>query len=243
MTSQYVSGFGKKENLSMWVQRISSFRFISGSTFILALLLFLLPFITVRCGKTKLAHYTGVQCLTQSGPTIHKGVESGLHSIIADEARPQSGTSNTQTSPGKQGLYAQEAKEFAESSGMYTFLLLAVLAGIVGAATSFLRKKWALYAAMLAGCMATLGMLITFMLLLKQANRMHLSAMLYLNVSVRITFWFYLSTGLFAGATWLARRQYYQCANEQEQAMIADMMAKYPIVQDTDIGAGPESAS
>jgi hypothetical protein len=222
-----------------------SSRFSAPGSFVVALLLFLLPFINFKCGSVKIGHITGVQAVFKQHPTVNENMFGDMMWPLKGAASSGDDKESTskKTTPNKDNEKFYEAtEELDQNSGTSILLLLAFVTGIAGAAFAFFKKSWSALAGLVAGLGAAGFMLLCAIMLFTTVRQSLLSSRVGgfgdIGISVSPSIWYYLSAILFVVAGWLSRRQYQACKAAEQQAMINEVMAEYPIQQQPEDTAG-----
>jgi hypothetical protein len=176
-----------KEKLFMQVPGKTSPKIRSGSvTFLIAILLFLLPFVNIKCNNQKFASNTGI------------GLAFGINYKTTSQLKSDKGDRNLSISE-------------KQSGKMYVAALIALLLGIAGFVLTVLNPGYNKINTMIAvlGALALIVLLIQIKYDVKDKSGHDITDGLTANlkVAVEFTVWYYLSLVSFIAASFLSYRQ------------------------------------
>jgi hypothetical protein len=180
-------------------------RFKYGATvsYAIAVLLFFLPFLTIRCNDVKLASATGIHIATGFKVEPGKQLEQ-MGGLFGDEKRRQAesaGYSNddedyfTDEKPAEKPASANtvfKKETGGKTLGANYFMAGAFILGLAGALISLVpfRQRWLF--CVIAGWGGIIAFIITIVSVLQQTKQYRINLGM-LKLSVNFTFWFFLS--------------------------------------------------
>ena len=158
----------------------------SSVTFLIAILLFLLPFVNIKCNNQKFASNTGI------------GLAFGINYKTASQLKSDKGDRNLSVTE-------------KQSGKMYVAALIALLLGIAGFILTVLNPGYNKINTMIAvlGALALIILLIQIKYDVKDKSGHDITDGLTANLklAVEFTVWYYLSLVSFIAASFLSYRQ------------------------------------
>jgi hypothetical protein len=173
----------------------------SSAAFAVAVLLFFMPFVDIKCNNMSLQQVSGFQLATGFKMKNNSSDNSFLNDIKPDKADETITKATTKTDKKEPNLFA----------------LIALGLGVLGLALSFTNAKAAVGGAMVTG-IASAGSLVGMMLDLKKKAKMDIPSAGNtdnslgdltdkLNISIDFTPWFYISVVAFLAAAFFCYRR------------------------------------
>ncbi len=169
------------------------------SAFAVALLLFLLPFIQVKCGSTTLAENTGIGLATGAQWKIATDWGKNPFTKELNEAMPKD-KNDLKTKPN-------------------IFAIIAITVGVLGLLFSLLKNPLRAVVCMSAGILGTImliAMLIQLKIMMRSASgKGEFEAGIGTIIKVQFTIWYFLSLFCYASAGYLGYRHHRNELEEQ----------------------------
>lgn len=156
------------------------------TSFVIALLVFLMPFLDIRCKEMSLKKINGVELATG-----YKIDSPGRSNSLFD------------------GLDNKEDGQFSEKgkSESNSYALAALLIGLAGLGLSLLNAKTAMSAAMASGALAAASLIGLMIDIKRQVSSQQAEQSKDVVISVDFTVWFYLALLGFLAAAWFSYRR------------------------------------
>lgn len=164
-------------------------------SFVVGLLLFFLPFVSLKCGSVTLLQNTGVGIAMGSSWKLPVGNTDLLKNL------------------GNQKTQVSEVKEY--QAGLSIYLLVAIVTALFGIAISFSNLSWRKQAGMVAGllcCALMLALMIHLSISLRQGLQSSATekpdvAKYQGLIKIQFSIWFFLSVAAFAAAAFFNYKQ------------------------------------
>lgn len=200
-------------------------RRISSTTYIVALLLFFMPFINIKCNDKSLLKITGKDLVT--GFNAKKALKNpfgDLPGYNRSERSEGSEKDNPFESSGADDAFGND-KQLKKITNPNPFAITAAILCLVGIVFSFLKKKLAGIIAATAGGISLVMMAIIFFNLYPQMSEVDAGSGLgfSMSISIAFSFWFYLCVVLLAVGAYFSFQSYREIAGQEE----AERMEEY----------------
>lgn len=190
-------------------------RYISGGSFLAALLLFFLPFLNIKCNDQKIASITGKDFVT-GFKMKDKAGDSFLGGMFGNKKRKHNSGSESQDNSVKGKDDIEKPSKLA---------ITGLIMGFAALGFVFFKFKYATPLAAAASCIAAVSLLCIY--LDYQSKVKDLDSSMGITISMSFTFWYFLSIILFATGAYFSYKAYLYEEGEKHRAEMDEYMKKY----------------
>jgi hypothetical protein len=195
-------------------------RFSSSVSFAIASLLFLLPFLNIKCNDTKLANVSGVQLAVGFKVKPSKDLNALTNGILGGNRR---NTFDDRSTSSTDDLYKSDKSKLNDSLPPNYYLLTAMIMAVAATVISFTPFKHRWKYCYVAGWISVSGFVITIIGVLVELEQ-YSANFGFIELSVNFTAWFFISLlAVIAGALFSHNLDKIEGGKRREQEIKAYM--------------------
>lgn len=207
-------------------------RYISGGSFLTALLLFFMPFLNIKCNEQKIASVTGKDFVT-GFKMEDKAGDSFLGGMFSKKKKKHDSGTESQDSSVKGKDDIEKPNKLA---------ITALIMGVAAMGFVFFKFKYATPLAAVTSSIAGVSLLCIY--LDYQSKVKELDSSMGITISMTFTFWYFLCIILFVTGAYFSYRAYLYDEGEKHRAAMEEYMKKYETNETTSTGdTGSEEQS
>ena len=222
----------EQENSRTIVLKLPSFksRSISNGTYILALLLFFMPFINIKCNDRPLASITGKDLVM--GYDSKKALKNSMFKNFPEQDKTKSiDQSEKDKSLEEESSDSDEEKAFKDVEKPNPLAIASVLMCLIGIIFSFIKTRVAVLTAAIAGALSCVLLIFIFLSMFPKMHELD-AGLNYLSMSVSFSFWFYLCIIVLGIGSYFAHRSYQEIAARIEAEKMQEYASQFNYEED-----------
>ncbi|MFT3981279.1 MAG: hypothetical protein QM687_12460 [Ferruginibacter sp.] len=225
MNTENETGTGKSITLT-----VPDFKpkYVSGGTYLVALLLFFLPFLNIKCNDQTIASITGKDFVTGFNMKEKAG-DSFFGGMFKDRNKTTGNESDTDSS--RSALDKKEDK--IEKPNVLA--IISFVAGILALVFVFVKLNYARLMASIAGGIAALLLLLIFFQFKSQTTELSSGGMGF-DIKMSFTIWFFLSIILFIVGAYFSYKTHLQEETEKHRLAMDEYRRGYEENTNSQIG-------
>ena len=198
-------------------------RHISSTTYVVALLLFFLPFINIKCNDKAIASITGKDLVT--GYDSKKALKNPFGISPREDRVSRSERSEKENaSEGDEDIFAGD-KGFKDVSKPSLLAIFSVVLCLIGIFFSFIKVKMAGLISAIAGAMSCLMLVVIFFD--KRPRMAELDTGMGIGLSISFSFWFYLCVALLGIGAYFSYQVYREIGGEEEAKRMLEYASQF----------------
>lgn len=197
-------------------------RHLSSTSYILALLLFLMPFINIKCNDKSFASITGKDLVTGYDTKKAFANPFGLNTPGEDRVSREHKTDEKKADD---DIFSDD-KELKGISKPNLLAVGALICCLIAIVCSFIKNKIVAIAAAINGTIACLLLAVVFFDLFPRMNNMQ-GEVYYLSISVSFSFWFYLCVLLLGAGAYCSFQVYREAAGREAAAKMQEYASQF----------------